>query len=425
MIRVLRWSVALSLVLSGLNLQGPSQGAAQGAAPGAAAGLPAGSEVAGVRSPPPPGPTLHSSDGVRGPLLPGGGRPPLSAVRVGEVGWPVSPGLEYAQWTQVETQGPVQVYVLTARLDQPGLVLDQVSGPTVVARAPLSRWLLDDRAVAGVNGDFFDIGDTGAPFGVGVDRQRGLLHAPRAGWNTTFVIDSRGTARVLQDSLAARVLRRGRPAIGITNFNSPVVAANGIGLYTAAWGRTSGRRVVEGSKRLRQVVVRRGVVRSNRTRLSTRTRIRGLMLIGRGDGARRLRALRVGRRVRVQNSLTVSARVAVSGSVQLLRDGLPTAPQNAELHPRTAIGIDRDQRLLHLVVVDGRSTLSRGLTLLQLASLLQSLGDEEALNLDGGGSSTMIAKDTSGVVGLRNRPSDGQQRKVPNGLGFRYTPPRG
>jgi exopolysaccharide biosynthesis protein len=111
--------------------------------------------------------------------------------------------------------------------------------------------------------------------------------------------------------------------------------------------------------------------------------------------------------------------------VQVLRNGLSTAPQNAELHPRTAIGIDRDQRRLHLVVADGRSTISRGLTLVQLAALLRSLGDEDALNLDGGGSSTMIARDATGVVAVRNRPSDGQQRRVPNGLGFRYTPPLG
>jgi exopolysaccharide biosynthesis protein len=63
--------------------------------------------------------------------------------------------------------------------------------------------------------------------------------------------------------------------------------------------------------------------------------------------------------------------------------------------------------------------------LLQLANLLRSLGDDAALNLDGGGSSTMAAKDPAGILGLRNSPSDGTQRAVPNGLGFRYTAPPG
>jgi exopolysaccharide biosynthesis protein len=78
-----------------------------------------------------------------------------------------------------------------------------------------------------------------------------------------------------------------------------------------------------------------------------------------------------------------------------------------------------------VLVADGRSRASRGLTLLQLAKLMRSLGDEDALNLDGGGSSTMVARDAAGVVGVRNRPSDGRERSVPNGLGFRYTAPAG
>ncbi len=411
MLRALRWCAASTLLLTAVTATGPAQGAA-------------GQGSAGARADRPHA-TVHSSDGVHGALLPAAPRFARAAGgRTEETGWQVAPGLEYTQWTQVEAQGPVRIFLLTARLDEPGLVLDHVGGTTAVARAPLSRMLRVDKAVAGVNGDFFDIHDTGAPLGVGVNRRRGVLHAPRAGWNTSFVIDSRGRARVLQDRLAARLVRPRKPALGIHNLNSPVVRHNGIGLYTAGWGRTSGKRVVERAGRVRQVVVRNGVVRSNRTRLSARTAIRGDLLVGRGDGAARLATLRVGQRVRIEKRLSVPARVAVGGSVQLLRGGARTTHQNTELHPRTAIGIDQDQRLLHLLVADGRTQASRGLTLVQLARLMRSLGDEDALNLDGGGSSTMVAGNSAGVVGVRNRPSDGRQRYVPNGLGFRYTAPR-
>ncbi len=373
-----------------------------------------------------PHPTVHSSDGIRGAALTGStqGRR-FAAGDLDEVDWQVAPGLTYSQWTQFEQQGPIRVSLLTARLDQPGLVLDQISGATVAARAPLSRWVREDRAIAGINADFFDINDTGAPLGVGADRQRQTLHAPRKGWNTSFLIDTRGTARVTQDQLVAKLVRPGRTAIGISNFNSPTVTPGGIGLYTSAWGRTLGKRVVDGARRVRQVVVRGGKVRSNRATLSSGTTITGDLLVGRDDATSALRRLRVGQRVRVVRSLSVPARVAVSGSVQLLRNGAYTTSDNRELHPRTAVGIDRDERLLHLVVVDGRSETSRGQTLLQLATLLRSLGDEDALNLDGGGSSTMIAKDPLGTLAVRNQPSDGQERPVPNGLGFRYTPPGG
>jgi len=374
-----------------------------------------------------PGPTVHSSDGVRGPTRADVAqrRSRMRALETDEVGWTVAPGLEYSRWTRVEQQGPVQVHLLTARLDQPGLVLDQVSGTAIRSRYPLLQLLRSDKAVAGVNADFFDIGDTGAPLGVGADRQRRLLHAPRSGWNNAFLIDTAGVARVMADPFYGRVVPWGGGAKRITSFNSPAVAPNGIGLYTPAWGRTAGRSVVDGDRRVRQVVIRDGVVRSNKITLSSGSTITGSMLVGRGEGGGRLRDLRVGRRVRFEKALGTGARMAVGGSVQLIRSRTVLTKDNRELHPRTAIGIDRDLRLLHLVVVDGRSESSSGQTLLQLANLLKSLGDDAALNLDGGGSTTMVAKDPAGLLGVRNSPSDGSQRSVPNGLGFRYTPPAG
>lgn len=71
-------------------------------------------------------------------------------------------------------------------------------------------------------------------------------------------------------------------------------------------------------------------------------------------------------------------------------------------HPRTALGIDPVRNRLWIVVVDGRREgVSEGMTLPELASLFQALGATEALNLDGGGSSTMVIRGR--VV---SRPSD-------------------
>jgi hypothetical protein len=324
----------------------------------------------------------------------------------------------------VYPQGAVSVHILTAKWSKPGLVLDQVSGATVASREPLSQLLSADNDLAGVNADFFDINDTGAPLGVGVDRERKLLHAPRDGWNTTFFIDRLGTPRIGQVALTGRVVRNNRADLTLGGLNLPHVASDTITAYTSAWGRKVDEQVVDGATRVRQVRIRNNVVRSNRSGSTFGSVILDQTLIGRGKGAAALRELKVGQRVRVATSLSVpSARVAVSGSAQLVKRGKVTTTDNVELHPRTAIGIDRDMGLLHLVVADGRSESSSGLTLLQLADLMRSLGDEAALNLDGGGSSTLVAPDPEGIVGVRNTPSDGQERAIANGLGFRYTRP--
>ncbi|WP_018478705.1 phosphodiester glycosidase family protein [Pontibacter roseus] len=77
---------------------------------------------------------------------------------------------------------------------------------------------------------------------------------------------------------------------------------------------------------------------------------------------------------------------------------------NTNRHPRTAIGITSDNHLL-LVTVDGRSAEAQGMTNAELAQLMLTLGCTEALNLDGGGSTTLWI-DGRGTNGIVNFPSD-------------------
>lgn len=111
---------------------------------------------------------------------------------------------------------------------------------------------------------------------------------------------------------------------------------------------------------------------------------------------------------------------AVGGREALVVAGVPQnhegEPNNAAA-PRTAVGFSRDGRRARLVTVDGRQRDSGGITLTALGRLMHRLGAHEALNLDGGGSSTLLAA-LSGETALtvENSPSDGRRRPVPNGL---------
>lgn len=79
--------------------------------------------------------------------------------------------------------------------------------------------------------------------------------------------------------------------------------------------------------------------------------------------------------------------------------------------PRTAIGYTSDNHVI-MFAVDGRqSNWSLGLTIPEVAETMISLGCVEAMGLDGGGSTTIIAADS-----LLNKPSDGSQRRVANAL---------
>lgn len=91
-------------------------------------------------------------------------------------------------------------------------------------------------------------------------------------------------------------------------------------------------------------------------------------------------------------------------------------------NPRTAAGVSQDGRTLILMVIDGRQPgWSDGVTLAQLGELMIEFGAWDAINLDGGGSSSFIHDD--GTTRVTNRPSDGQFRAVANHLGVRINAP--
>jgi len=99
---------------------------------------------------------------------------------------------------------------------------------------------------------------------------------------------------------------------------------------------------------------------------------------------------------------------AVAAGPSLVRNGHTLITSDEEIffntpipnvHPRTAAGIDADGSLL-LLVVDGRQTRSRGVSLEDLAAILEDLGAVDALNLDGGGSSSFVVNGR-----LLNRPA--------------------
>ena len=161
---------------------------------------------------------------------------------------------------------------------------------------------------------------------------------------------------------------------------------------------------------------------SDSTSFSKAWRLKGKVLIGRGVGADALTPLVKGLKVRVRARLSIPVQMALSGGVALLKAGEVVPTDDQARHPRTAIGIDRDNQIVHLVVVDGRSESSSGYTLVQLATLMKELGDDTAMNMDGGGSSEMVALSANGVLGVRNVPSDGRERLVANGLGIFFRP---
>lgn len=113
----------------------------------------------------------------------------------------------------------------------------------------------------------------------------------------------------------------------------------------------------------------------------------------------------------------------ISGNVMLVHDGQIVTHTNAARHPRTVVGLDASGHRLTVLVVDGRKPgIAAGMSYDELAAEMLRLGCKEALNLDGGGSSVMAARDASGVMKMLNEPTDGHERAVADVLGITIDP---
>jgi len=121
---------------------------------------------------------------------------------------------------------------------------------------------------------------------------------------------------------------------------------------------------------------------------------------------------------------------AISGTPLLVAQGAPAPFEKdvyyTSLHPRTAVAIDAAGQKLWLIVVDGRqSGYSEGVSLVELADIMVSLGAYAGLNLDGGGSTSLAVEGPWGAKTL-NAPIHTRipmrQRPVANHLGIYASP---
>lgn len=112
----------------------------------------------------------------------------------------------------------------------------------------------------------------------------------------------------------------------------------------------------------------------------------------------------------------------LGGRATLLKEGI-IPPSNVVTDPRTAVGVSKDGKTVFMMVVDGRRyTYSNGMNYVEMGKCFKAIGAYNAINLDGGGSSTFLIRNTPSFdpnrFEMRNWPWDngGEQRAVSNGL---------
>lgn len=341
----------------------------------------------------------------------------------------IAPGVLYREFVHREI--PWRIQVLEVERNALGIRLGVgIGGDTIWGTEPLptlaQRYSTESRRVlAAVNADFFENRPTpyyGDLSGLCME-DGDLLSTPNR--RTALGFTWEGSPVIERFQFEGTLTRSDGKTFPIAGVNQEC-PPHGIVLLTRRFDRTTRAQfdalvvmvAFEGSLRPNQTYEGHVILR---VAGSVERPIEGIAFIGRGKGADFLEETPAGTRLTWTLRLIPDfpLRDAVGGGPRLLREGVLVDELQAEgvskafaetRHPRTAFGYNAEK--FFLVTVDGRQEgYSVGMTLTELAMFLRELGATEALNLDGGGSTTMWVQ---GVI--RNRPSDGRVRPIGNAL---------
>ncbi|HLA24080.1 MAG TPA: phosphodiester glycosidase family protein [bacterium] len=320
------------------------------------------------------------------------------------------PSLAYEKFRVATGSGTTAVHVLRVDPSSPAIQIRPVlAGDVDLGKETTSVIATRYDALAGINGGFF--AGSGSPLGMIVINGK-LISAPLPK-RTVFAISRTGQPVIAAFEFNGRVVTPDRTELWVSAVNRPP-HAGGVAVYTQEYGPLTPNLGVA-------ALVRNDVVEAF---FNGRTLIPDggyVLTANRSDAALLTGHLALGQPItlRLQISPDLEVLNALGGGPRLVKDGQQSVPFAWEwftlrFHdtraPRTAVGITNAGKLI-FVTVDGRSARNTGMTLGELSALMVHLGAVEAMNLDGGGSATM-------VVGGRivNEPSDGRERPIGSAL---------
>lgn len=338
----------------------------------------------------------------------------------------IAPGVEYGDYELWSDQGPISVHVIAADLRNPAVHVGTVLADDVLGPDPETVSSMAQRtdAIAGINGDYFDIGRTNHPTNI-VVRDGLLLRTPRQRYALAMTRD--GTAHFAELTFSGSI------TIGSQSYalgGIDTLPSNGLfTLMTPAYGtiaNDSGDRLVP----LQPLAgVPFGTYRVTGEGSEVPRQGPGYYLdVGRplvpagGDW------VEPGDTIAIAGDLAPiplqQIATAVGGGPLILEDGHwfddPDGPSGGAFDrriPSTGAALDPDGTLL-LIEVDGRQPeRSVGVTRPEFAALMLALGARDGMAFDGGGSSEMAVQlRGESDPELATSPSDGVERRVADGI---------
>lgn len=363
----------------------------------------------------------------------------------------VTPGVDYKKGASSWKNKPQSIHTVVVDVNRPEITVDAIIPNPLNARQRLTNLLKANsydghQVVAGINASFFHT-NSGAPAYLlstdGVVNTYGAISTGNDEYMsvpTAFGIDEHGKGQMGRFGYEA-TMKIGDAETKITSVNK-ARTANEVILFTPSYSYDSTRAdkfgiefiitglsksIEEGYQLGEEVTGKVAGITPYGSRDSKIPADGVVVSIQGGAQAAPFNDVQVGDEV----SLFVDLQAPFKNADFVLASG-PLLVQNGKvdmtisqsswratsINPRTAVAINKDGSKVFLVTVDGRSAGSTGMNLRDFSEYLVSIGAHTALNLDGGGSTTMaVRKRGEFYPSLFNKPSDNYERAISAALG--------
>lgn len=345
----------------------------------------------------------------------------------------LSTGITYERIERYTSAGWMNINVIRADLTDTYTEINPITSENGVSnRAPLSSMIKASGATAAVNGDFFYMGDPTYTYGPLI-KDGNMITSP-----LPYSYGYPSVSRLLDGNVNISVLNPKITLYGSDNTAYNVTVVNKTSsldwaptILTTDWNKTSPG--YDGKKDIVEVVVADNIVTEVRkNQPSTVIPEKGYVIASCN--------------AEVMDKLMNSF---IPGQGASLDVQLDFSPENVEwsfgalnylvkngqvndisdealgVNPRTAIGFNQDNTEMIMVTIDGRNKNYVGVKQSELAEIMLGLGAYNAVNMDGGGSTTMgvdFLKNSN--VSVVNIPSDGRERRIASGVGVFNTSPQ-
>lgn len=351
----------------------------------------------------------------------------------------VAEGIEYSKVEQLTSNGFVDINLLTIDLENPNVNFDILRNPTSFGVQANLTTLVGDTAaknvVGAVNGSFFHM-DTTPTDVIGYEYRNDQWVFAKETYNKTKLEEN--SIIVSKDNEVSFDYLQANTTINNSNGDTyRIVTINGtrdlINLTLITPYMMADTTQVESLGNIYKFVIQNDTITYiGKPKEVVKVPADGYVLTANyNQGLEMLPKFPVGAKVSIKiktnfDDILGNTSLLMSGAGTLLKDGvvktdgLTASPTSRQ--PRTAVGVSKDGNTLYVVAVDGRGR-SIGMTNAELSQYLLSIGAHNAINLDGGGSTTFAVREEGTTqTKVVNTVSDGAQRKVINGFGVLSSP---